>query len=114
MQMTNNASSLLANDALSDSGCSRQGFKWSPFTQSKFRIGIVVGRNDGPGDHVLALSNPASSCCASALTFLHPENVDVKEWCIKHRVVEVPRVDNLDMLLNNPMIDGVYISGAAE
>ncbi len=108
MQMTNKtSSSLLANEVISD-------VKWSSLTHSKFRIGIVIGRNDGPGDHVLALSNPASSCCAVALTFLHPENVNVEEWCIKHRVDEIPRVDDLDMLLNNPKIDGVYISGAAE
>ncbi|KAI2500660.1 oxidoreductase [Fragilaria crotonensis] len=115
MQMTNNTSSLLAHETISDvATCRRQGVKWSPFTHTNFRIGIVVGRNDGPGDHVLALSNPASSCCAVALTFLHPENVNVEEWCIKHRVDAVPRVVDLDMLLNNPMVDGVYISGAAD
>lgn len=81
---------------------------------SKFRIGIVVGGNDGPEDHVLALSNPASACCAKAMTFLHPEKVDAEEWCVKHRVDGILQVEGLDMLLTNPTIDGIYISGAAD
>lgn len=114
IRMTNNISSSPTNEVIPDASSRRQASKWCPITNPKFRIGIIAGRNDGPGDHLLALPNPASMCRAMVLTFLHPEKVNVKEWCIKHRVDGVPRVDDLDMLLNNPSIDGVYISGAAE
>ena len=106
-----------SNEAIPDAATFRRHAslkKWCPITNPKFRIGIIVGGNEGPGDHLLALPNPASMCCATALTFLHPEKVNMKEWCVKHRVDGVPRVDDLDMLLNNPTIDGVYITGAAE
>lgn len=91
--------------------------KWCPVTQSKFRIGIVVGsRNMGGVNRVLALANPASSCCLVALTFLDPDEVNVEDWCKRHKKVvdTIPRDVGLDQLLQNPEIDGVYITGSNE
>jgi hypothetical protein len=90
--------------------------KWCPVTQTKFRIGIVVGsRNMGGVHRVLALANPASSCCVVALTFLDPDEVNVDNWCKRHKkVVETIHRVGIDLLLQNPAIDGVYFTCSNE
>jgi hypothetical protein len=88
--------------------------KWCPVTQRKFRIGIIVGsRNMGGVNRVLAIANPASSCCVVGLTFLDPDEANVDDWCKRHKKVvdTIPRDIGLDQLLQNPVVDGVYITG---
>lgn len=69
------------------------------------------------GDHILALANPASACTVVALTVLKESN-GFADWCQRHQIKSETTVYQgavgMDAILNNPLIDGVYVTGVME
>jgi hypothetical protein len=90
---------------------------WCPINH-EFQIGLIVAStNEMAGDHIIALANPASSCNMVALTLLEETNNDddVADWCKRHRIESGTIVHwgvaGMDAILNDPTIDGVYVTG---